>query len=224
MAAFTVALGLSLCLVPALPAQRSGGIELHGVPASVTSPATDGRLRGTPASVTTGSLIATTSRHPHHEHRRGGGPVIYAQPFYGYYVPLEPYVDADQVQPAPQAQAQDAAQEQDVTRDDDQSARPDDPSRYGHHYFDGRHQEVAELEPSPSKPNPPVVANEDDSPATTLVYRDGHKAEVRNYAIVGNNLIDLTKSPVLKKIPLDSLDLAATRKENEDNGVDFNTP
>jgi hypothetical protein len=75
-----------------------------------------------------------------------------------------------------------------------------------------------------AKPAPATAATPDDSPMTTLVYRDGHKSEVRNYAIVGNNLIDLTRTPVMKKIPLDSLDLVATRKENEDNGVEFHTP
>jgi hypothetical protein len=65
---------------------------------------------------------------------------------------------------------------------------------------------------------------EEQLPMTTLVYRDGHKAELRNYAIVGSNLIDLTKSSLLKKIPLASLDLEATRRENEENGVDFHLP
>jgi len=41
---------------------------------------------------------------------------------------------------------------------------------------------------------------------------------------VGGNLIDLTKSSLLKKIPLTSLDLEATRRENEENGVDFHLP
>jgi hypothetical protein len=56
------------------------------------------------------------------------------------------------------------------------------------------------------------------------VYRDGHKSELRNYAIVGPDLLDLTKSPVIKRIPLASLDLGATRRENEQNGVDFYLP
>ena len=105
---------------------------------------------------------------------------------------------------------------------------PEDDSRYGQHSFDAQddsdqlvpsHDQVAHARPAPA----PQPAQE-DQPATVLVYRDGHKSEVRNYAIVGSNLIDLSKSPVLKKIPLDTLDLEATRKANEDNGVDFHTP
>ena len=61
-------------------------------------------------------------------------------------------------------------------------------------------------------------------PKTTLVYRDGHKSEVRSYAIVGANLIDLTTSPVMKKIPLELLDLEATRRQNEEEGIEFRLP
>jgi hypothetical protein len=213
-ALFTVALGFSLCLVPALNAQRGGGIELHGVPASVTSPTVDGRLRGIPGSVTTGSFIPATSGRHHHEHSRDVR-TLYAEPYYGYYVPYSDYDPSQQTQQPP---AQPAAEE------DAGSAQPDDSSRYGKHYFDDREPQPAELEPAAPAQTKTAAAKEDDSPATTLVYRDGHKSEVRNYAIVGSNLIDLTKSPVLKKIPLESLDLVATRKQNEDNGVDFHTP
>jgi hypothetical protein len=56
------------------------------------------------------------------------------------------------------------------------------------------------------------------------VFRDGHKAEIRNYAIVGSNLIDLGRGSAMKKIPLASLDIEATRKENEENGLDLHLP
>jgi hypothetical protein len=36
--------------------------------------------------------------------------------------------------------------------------------------------------------------------------------------------MDLTKTPLIKKIPLASLDLEATRHQNEENGVDFHLP
>lgn len=214
-APFSVALGFLLFLAPALFAQR--GIELHGTPASVTSQAVDGRLRGIPASVTDPRAFHGTP--PRHHPRRDVRP-LYAVPSYGYYVPLAGYTDYDQSQQPEEQPAQASAQ-------DDDAAQPDNDSRYGEHYFDGRDsvsradedRVIARATPPPA-PTPVT----DDGPMTTLVYRDGHKSEVRNYAIVGSNLIDLTKSPVLKKIPLDSLDLVATRKENEDNGVDFHTP
>lgn len=214
-APFSVALGFLLFLAPALFAQR--GIELHGTPASVTSQAVDGRLRGIPASVTDPRAFHGTP--PRHHPRRDVRP-LYAVPSYGYYVPLAGYTDYDQSQQPEEQPAQASAQ-------DDDAAQPDNDSRYGEHYFDARQsarQADEDRVIAQAKPVQPPVSSVDDSPMTTLVYRDGHKSEVRNYAIVGSNLIDLTKSPVLKKIPLDSLDLVATRKENEDNGVDFHTP
>ncbi len=61
-------------------------------------------------------------------------------------------------------------------------------------------------------------------PATVLIFRDGHRQEVHDYAIVGGNLFDLGTAHVMKKIPLAMLDLDATHKENDLNGVDFRVP
>jgi hypothetical protein len=232
---FNVALGLSLCASPALMAQR--GIELHGTPASVTSPTVDGRLRGIPASVTDPRAARHSGfdhghRQPDRDHDRGRNHnrdvrQLYAEPYYGYYAPYDSYQDYDQ--PPQQAQQEPAQSNANVDANDnqDESDQPSDSSRYGQHYFDGRQSKRESDDDrvvAQAKPVPAPAATADDSPMTTLVYRDGHKSEVRNYAIVGNNLIDLTRSPILKKIPLDSLDLVATRKENEDNGVEFHTP
>jgi hypothetical protein len=218
-AVFTVAVAVSMGATPALVAQRGGSaIELHGTPASVTSPGVDGRPRGIPASVTDPGFTRALRGSSLHQHRRPTRDVrpLYAVPYYGYYVPLDSYVDyeqqTDQAQAAP---AQAPAEEED--------AKSADSSRYGEHYFDDRDAtEPDEARVQPTKPA--AVVPDEDSPVTTLVYLDGHKSEVRNYAIVGTNLIDLTKSPVLKKIPLSSLDLVATRKQNEDNGVEFHAP
>ena len=222
-AIFTIALGFSLSFSPSLIAQR--GIELHGTPASVTSPTVDGRLRGIPGSVTDPRARSISAGHRdhdrgrHHDHRDVRQ--LYAVPYYGYYGPLDAYSDYDQSDQS-QQQAQQPAQ---PAEDEEQAAQPEDSSRYGTHSFNGRDTRqldedrvVAQAQPAPAPAPAP------DEPMTTLVYRDGHKSEIRNYAIVGNNLIDLSRSPVLKKIPLDSLDLAATSKENEANGVDFHAP
>jgi len=105
----------------------------------------------------------------------------------------------------------------------DERASSNDESRYGEHELDQRdsgsepaHRQIEPANTAPAREEPPVM--------TRLVYRDGHKSEVLNYAIVGPNLVDLTRASVLKKIPLASLDLEATRRENEDNGVDFHLP
>jgi hypothetical protein len=61
------------------------------------------------------------------------------------------------------------------------------------------------------------------APATVLIFRDQHKQEVQNYAIVGLTLwtFDAHHS---ERIPLSDLDLAATAQANDDRGVRFRLP
>jgi hypothetical protein len=58
---------------------------------------------------------------------------------------------------------------------------------------------------------------------TELVFRDKRTEEIQNYAISGQTLWVLTEQRA-RKIPLSEIDLAATRKVNEDRGVDFEIP
>ncbi len=60
-------------------------------------------------------------------------------------------------------------------------------------------------------------------PPTVLVFRDQHRQEAQNYAIVGPTLWNFT-SQRTEKIALASLDLPATEKANEDRGVSFRIP
>ena len=60
-------------------------------------------------------------------------------------------------------------------------------------------------------------------PATVLVFRDQHKQEIQNYAIVGQTLWNFAPQRT-EKIPLSSLDLAATAKANDDRGLTFRVP
>jgi hypothetical protein len=69
--------------------------------------------------------------------------------------------------------------------------------------------------------DPPAPAQEQEP--TVLVFRDGHKQEVRNYAIVGQTLWDFSAKGT-RKIPLTDLDLDTTRKLNDDRGVEFVLP
>lgn len=59
--------------------------------------------------------------------------------------------------------------------------------------------------------------------SATLVFRDGQRLQIGNYAVVGNSLwvFDENRS---RKFSLDSLDLPATKKVNADLGVDFRIP
>jgi hypothetical protein len=58
---------------------------------------------------------------------------------------------------------------------------------------------------------------------TVLVFRDQHKEEVENYAIVGQTLWNFTAQQTVK-IPLSELDVPATIKTNQDRGVTFTVP
>ena len=73
--------------------------------------------------------------------------------------------------------------------------------------------------PTPSEPEEPVTAQ----PSTVLIFKDGHQSDVINYAIVGDTLFDFGAGRT-HKILLADLDLAATRKANDDHGVDFQIP
>jgi hypothetical protein len=58
---------------------------------------------------------------------------------------------------------------------------------------------------------------------TVLVFRDQHKQEVQNYAIVGPTLWNFAPEHT-EKIPLSDLDVPATTKANDERGVDFRLP
>src|SRR5262249_30778631 len=69
----------------------------------------------------------------------------------------------------------------------------------------------------------PAEAAVSDQAKTVLVYKDGHKAEIADYAIVGDTLYDLTDGR-RHKIPLADLDLGATQQQNQDLGNDSEVP
>lgn len=81
----------------------------------------------------------------------------------------------------------------------------------------------AERDASPSAPGEAPRRETEPQPTTVLVFRDQHTEEVGNYAIVGPTLWIFTEQQA-RKVPLDNLDIAATKKANDDRGVDFRLP
>lgn len=71
-------------------------------------------------------------------------------------------------------------------------------------------QAVSQAPPAPA--SMPVV----------LVFRDGHRTEIQNYAIIGQTLWVLDNRTT--KIPLSDLNLDATQKENQARGLRFSIP
>ncbi len=58
---------------------------------------------------------------------------------------------------------------------------------------------------------------------TVLVYRDGHTEEVENYAIVGKTIWIFNESHA-RRVALSELNLDATKRDNEDRGIEFVVP
>jgi hypothetical protein len=91
--------------------------------------------------------------------------------------------------------------------------------------IDRLNREVAELRETqePARAPSQRPASEIESQPTEFVFRDGHTADIDNYAIMGDSLWVLA-SGRSKKIPLSTVDLAATKKANDEHGVEFRTP
>ena len=66
-------------------------------------------------------------------------------------------------------------------------------------------------------------STEEKMATTILVFRDGRRSEIQNYAIVGQTLWMLTEQRA-RKVSMSDFDVEATRKLNADCGVEFRTP
>jgi hypothetical protein len=84
-------------------------------------------------------------------------------------------------------------------------------------------------EPTATRPagSPRRSALKDESP-TVLVYRDGHREEIPDYAIADGVIyvrgIDWQNGAWTKHIPVSALDAAATVEANQERGVRFMLP
>ena len=227
------------------------GIRFHGIPASATSVGPNGESHGIPSSVTSptfdnpnqtfffngthlGQQRVAAPQFRHHRGRR-----VVAVPVYvgGYSLPYymyepEPVVEDKPVEEArPEPPARTIFERRSTTIRDNQDDDAQD-SRYGEHYLDSRDPQRRKPVKAEENEAPAKAASEkqvaelhpDSLPGTVLIFKDGHRSEVHDYAIVGENLYDLGTVHVMKKIPLAMLDLPATRRENEQNGVDFRLP
>lgn len=72
------------------------------------------------------------------------------------------------------------------------------------------------------KSNPRRPANDEFAEPTVLVFRDGHRREIANYAIMGSTLFVL--SGPRSRIPVAELDVPATERVNQDRGIAFSVP
>ncbi len=72
------------------------------------------------------------------------------------------------------------------------------------------------------QPPPSASSQEENEPRTLLIFKDGRQMEVSNYAIMGSTLYLFSGDH--RKISLVDLDLDATRKANDDRGIEFRIP
>jgi hypothetical protein len=79
-------------------------------------------------------------------------------------------------------------------------------------------QALREQARQPSPPSPIV-----ENTPTILVFRDGHRSEIRNYAIVEKTLWVFTEQHA-RKIPVSDVDVEATRRVNAERGVEVPFP
>jgi hypothetical protein len=229
----SISISLALFSLLALPAifVSTSQAQINGAPASVTSPGFGGRaVNGPPSSVTSlgprgyapNSWVTfstpSPSRHGdahHHRHH-----FVDSIPAVAYAVPVPYPVDIG---------ATDGA----TDYDDAASADDRDPNyQGGPTVFDRRGSGASSyIPPVQNVPTPRAVHGADGSGVdpdppqapTLLIFKDGRKLEVGNYAIIGATLFDLTPGHA-RKVPLADLDLEATLKENDNRGVTFQMP
>jgi hypothetical protein len=86
-------------------------------------------------------------------------------------------------------------------------------------------QEIRAYTPLPTERQAPpqAAAKSEVSVPTVLVFRDQHREDISNYAVVGRTVWIFNQDRA-RKIPLAELDVPATVKVNDDRGVDFNIP
>lgn len=212
----------------------------HGVPPSVTSLGPRGVTPMRPVHPRPVQPQGGVHQGHHgHGHRHDGGQANAYPVYVPYYVPYDPMDYAD---PGPDQTAADqqegpdqyeggptifdrrgsgARAENDYAPMQAPAPRPPAPVARMKAADTVAADEKESMQPSapPSQPEPAIAVQ----PSTTLIFKDGHKQEVSNYAIVGGNLYDLTPGR-RQKVALADLDLDATQKINDDQGNDFKLP
>jgi hypothetical protein len=192
-----------------------GGHPVNGTASSVTSVGPRGYAPdfrgGTPGTVGSGHSHGTGEHHRHHnDHNSGNTPLYYAVPV--------PYA----VEGAPEGAPQDDAY---ANEEADHQGGPTvfDRRGAGERSYVPPVKDVAPPHSSEADNAPDPIAEPEPVQPTVLVFKDGHRLEVGNYAIVGSTIFEFT-SGRSHKIPLSDLNLDATQKENDTRGVVFQLP
>ena len=198
----------------------SAAAQVHGIPASVTSPRNGNLSRpvGIPASVTSlgpegfNSFADIRPLSPPRRNRLGREVGVAPIPLF-YGVPYYPVVYLQ-------------AESEPVVQRVVQPATATEPQRIIVEIRDARPliEPKAKLEAAPApSPSPRVEAPEPERVPTVFIFRDGSRKELKDFAITDTELIDLSEG-LLKRAPLADLDRAATLKANAEKGVEVRLP
>ncbi len=217
----------------------SASAQINGTPASVTSPGFGGqrgRISGVPPSVTSlgpeGFGRNSNFRVEPNSPRHGRGPAFPhhprtpAFPFYPAYT-YYPFAPGYSI-PYPSDAYPDQPEQDNGRYSEQYNGGPTIFDRRGpgtpvRNYRDEDRERREDLQ-ADARPRPqPEAAPVASQVPTLLVFKDGHQAEIANYAIVGGTLYDLGGGRQ-RKIALADLDIPATIKQNDDRGVDFQVP
>jgi hypothetical protein len=237
MVILIVVLVVFLAVPASLEAQHRGGGGFGATSGAVrTSPARPSTSVGRPVTPFVNPPVTGFGRAPAFgtsrvfPRSRGVVAVPGFVPTYGYgygYYPYNyysPYPGPASVAPDPitqQGYGYDSGyygQDQgDVSASQNQADLTYEVGRLSQEVEDLRQQQamMAARPPEPVTPTPVTP--------TVIVFRDGHRTEIQNYAIIGQTLwvLDQTAST---KIPLSDLDLDATQRENQARGMRFSVP
>jgi hypothetical protein len=222
-----IAVALFTLLLAVLPATA----QIHAIPPSVTSMGPRGQFSPVPfPSVTSpgplgafGSPFLTPERNlenlarfRRHRHLRLGSglgvPVYIPYPSSPLFYPFYPFLPGAY---DPATEGVSAAAEPGWRDRNLPAATP--PPSYGSPQVNSAAADGTRPAPVPNPPPPP------EQEPTILVFRDGNRLTVRNYAIVGSYLYNFSGAGP-RKIALSSLDLDSTIRVNDERGILFNVP
>jgi hypothetical protein len=145
----------------------------------------------------------------------------YAYPGWGYYDPYwyDPYWFWRSDSSYDDSYYQNLAEAREMNREslEEQRMRRQEEADGDQDIYPQPHHDVSSPASGEEKKGAPML------PSTILVFRDQHKQEIENYAIVGQTLYNFQPQHT-EKIALSSLDLPATAKANDDRGMKFSLP
>jgi len=159
-----------------------------------------------------GSYSAYGNRYYRGHHGYGGTGLSYAVP---YYVPVDgygyDYVGGPDLYSGPPIGPSDPilhmVAEQPMAR---------------YPSLDSDYAPVPPAQPQPIPQEQSVVRDAKPNEPSVLIFRDGHKRGVTNYAIMGHTVYVFDRGT--QKIALADLDVPATIKANDDRGLEFKLP